>query len=158
MANVRKYGTRLANTFREKVRPKREEPQMFYTSTHHWVRIENPEERTATIGITDYGQDRMGCLKYIDFDYGENEKVFRGHSYAAMKSRRIPELQEIKMPINARITAINKRLAEIPLMLNRAPENEGWILNIQVDKLDDIFDLMTKDEYEKFLRRQSRII
>lgn len=60
------------------------------------------------------------------------------------------------MPVNAKITAINKRLSEIPLMVNRAPENEGWMLSIQVDRIRDVTDLMNKEEYEKFLERQNR--
>jgi len=73
-----------------------------------------------------------------------------------VKSRFNAELQSIKMPINAKITAINNKLSEIPLMVNRAPENEGWMLSIQVDKIRDVTDLMTREEYVKFLERQSR--
>jgi len=157
MANVRKYGTRLANTIRARLpsNPKTEE-QVYYTQNHQWVRIQDEEQRTAVIGITDYGQDRMGCVTYVDFDTQENDKVFRGHSFVTVKSRFNAELQSIKMPINAKITAINNKLSEIPLMVNRAPENEGWMLSIQVDKIRDVTNLMTREEYGKFLERQNR--
>lgn len=159
MANVRKYGTRLANSFRARLpsQPKEnEQPQIYYTSNHHWVRIEDPEQKTAVLGITDYGQDRMGCVRYIDFDTHENDKVFRGHTFVTVQSRFGDGLQEIKMPVNGKIMAINKRLSEIPLMVNRAPENEGWLLGIQVDQIRDVTDLMNREEYEKFLQRQNR--
>lgn len=160
MANVRKYGTRLANSFRARLPSNTKESdqtsQVYYTSNHHWVRIEDLEAKTAVLGITDYGQDRMGCVSYVDFDTHENDKVFRGHSFVTVKTRFGVGLQEIKMPVNGKITAINKRLSEIPLMVNRAPENEGWMLSIQVDRIRDVTDLMNKEEYEKFLERQNR--
>jgi len=161
MANVRKYGTKLANSFRARLPSSNktenlEAEKIFYTSNHQWVKIHNEEQKLATIGITDYGQDRMGCVSYIDFDTVENDKVFRGHSFVTVKSRFGHGLQEIKMPVSAKIMEINKRLSEIPLMVNRAPENEGWMLNVQFDKIRDVTDLMTKQEYEKFLEKQSR--
>jgi len=153
---IRKYGTRLANSFRARLPSQQKQEDTYYTSNHQWVRIQDMDQRTAVMGITDYGQDRLGCVSYLDFDTHENDQIFQGSSYVTMRSRFSSGLQEMKMPVNAKITALNKRLSEIPLMVNRAPENEGWMMSIEVEQIRDVTNLMTKEEYEKFLERQNR--
>jgi len=144
------------------------EPKTFYTQHHQWVRINNPSDEvsanmgpiTAKLGLTEYGQDSLGNLQKIYLDsVSLNENLTRGTDFLTIKhTHRKDEnykIRDIELPINCKIIDLNRSLEDLPQIVNRSPEADGWICSISAEKAD-IENLMTKKEYETFLKKSYR--
>jgi len=161
----------LSNAIKRFTKPSPKiEPKTFYTQHHQWVRINNPNEAeltanmggpiTAKLGLTEYGQDSLGNLQKIYLDsVSLNEDLTRGTDFLTIKhTHRKSEnykIRDIELPINCKIVELNRSLEDLPQIVNRSPEDDGWICSISADKAD-IENLMTKQEYEAFLKKSFR--
>ncbi len=120
-----------------------------YTKEHEWVRI---EETSATVGITDFAQDALGDIVYLELP-----KV--GADLAA--GVEITEIESTKTtsavyaPIAGKITAINEILKERPELINKEPYGDGWIAVIEMSQPKAFEKLMTATEYEAFLQKEA---
>lgn len=140
------------------------EPITYYTQHHQWVRIdptaENNTECHAILGLTEHGQDRLGNLQKIYLDsVSLNEKIMQGTDFLTIKhtsrNSNNHKIQDIEIPVDCKIVELNRNLEDLPQIVNRSPEADGWICAITADKAQ-IEKLMNKAEYERFLKRRFR--
>ena len=137
----------------------------FFTQNHQWIRINQSKLETemqggmcnAKIGLTDYYQDKLGYVNkvYVD-DVTLNEKLTQGTDFLSIKHTNLesdPKILDIELPINCKIVEVNPDLKDIPRVINRSAENDGWICSIEGNR-DDIENLMSKEEYEKYIKRR----
>jgi glycine cleavage system H protein len=112
-----------------------------YTKDHEWVSVEG---KIATIGITDYAQDQLGDIVYIDIDtVGKQlaaEKVFG--SVEAVKT-----VNDLFLPLSGTILEKNPVLDANPELVNKDPYGEGWMIKLSVDDLAEFENLMNHEAY-----------
>jgi glycine cleavage system H protein len=117
--------------------------ELQYARTHEWIRIEGDE---ATIGITDYAQDALGDVVYVELpEVGASFEA--GASFGAVES--VKAASDLYLPVAGEITAVNSALIDTPEILNSDPYGEGWLVKISV--APGVGALMSAGTYEKFV-------
>ena len=114
-----------------------------YAKTHEWIRIEGGE---ATIGITDYAQDALGDVVYVELPEVGNEYE-AGSNFGAIES--VKAASDVYLPVAGTITAVNDAVVNTPELLNSDPYGEGWLVKITV--AEGVGALMSADAYAKFV-------
>ncbi|MBC8163833.1 MAG: glycine cleavage system protein GcvH [Roseiflexaceae bacterium] len=113
-----------------------------YTKSHEWIRIEGDE---ATIGITDYAQDALGDVVYVELkDVGETLSM--GQTFGAVES--VKAASDLYMPVDGEIIAVNGDAIDAPEHLNSDPYTSGWLIRIRLAE-GTIGTLMGVEAYEK---------
>jgi glycine cleavage system H protein len=116
-----------------------------YTKTHEWVKLEG---KVATVGITDFAQDQLSDLTYV-------ELPTPGDSFSAQEEVAVVEsvkaASDIYAPISGTVTAVNKALIEKPELINADPYGEGWIYKIQADDMSELESLLDATSYEQLM-------
>jgi len=125
-----------------------------YTRTHEWVRISG---QTATIGITDFAQEELHEVVYVELPEAETE-VKRGAQFAAVES--VKARSEIFSPVSGRVAEVNSALVEgvapaRPELVNEEPYGGGWLVAIELSEPLDQRSLLSPDEYRKEIEKKS---
>ncbi len=116
-----------------------------YTKEHEWVEVSGAE---ATIGISDYAQDQLGDVVYIDLpDVGQD--VEKGAEAAVIES--VKAASEVYAPASGQVTARNDALDDNPALVNESAEGDGWFYRMTLSDPSQLDDLMDADAYAKFL-------
>lgn len=114
-----------------------------YAKSHEWIRIEGGE---ATIGITDYAQDALGDVVYVELpEVGSEYEA--GSNFGAIES--VKAASDVYLPVAGTITAVNDAVVNTPELLNSDPYGEGWLVKIAV--AEGMGALMSADAYGKFV-------
>lgn len=120
-----------------------------YTKEHEWVNIEGD---VATIGITDYAQERLGDI--VSVEGPKIGKEFsKGESLALIDSMKTTS--DVYAPISGEILEVNDELESQPELLNEDPYEKGWILKIKIQNKDELENLMSLEEYEAFVEKEA---
>jgi glycine cleavage system H protein len=115
--------------------------ELQYTKTHEWIKIEGDE---ATIGISDYAQDALGDVVYVELpDIGTEFEA--GRPFGAVES--VKAASDLNMPVAGEVTAVNETLLNQPELLNSDPYGAAWLIKIKV--AEGIGALMSAEAYEK---------
>ena len=113
-----------------------------YSNDHEWVRMEGD---IASIGITDYAQDALGDLVFVNLPEVGDE-VTAGESFGDVES--VKAVSDVLSPVNGTICEVNEELLDAPELLNSDPYG-AWI--IKVENADGLDDLMDAAQYEAFI-------
>jgi glycine cleavage system H protein len=117
-----------------------------YTREHEWIRLEGD---IATVGITDYAQEQLGDVVFVELP--EVGKILsKGGDAAVVES--VKAASEIYAPVAGEVIEVNGALADEPGAVNSDPEGEGWFLKLKVANPAEVEALMTIDAYQEFLR------
>ena len=116
-----------------------------YSSDHEWVLLEGT---TARVGITDYAQDALGDVVFVDITAGDTE-VAAGGLLGEVESTK--SVSEVYAPVPGRVTRVNTALADAPELLNSDPYGEGWICEIAVDDVASLDQLMDAASYARLV-------
>jgi len=119
---------------------------LLYTKEHEWINIE--EDGNATIGISEYAQQALGDITYVELPSIGHE-VEQFEEFASIES--VKAATDIFSPMSGKIIEINSVLDNKPEMINKSPYEKGWIIKIELSDLDEKSNLMTAAEYSKFL-------
>ena len=117
---------------------------LLYSSDHEWVRIESGK---AVIGITDYAQDALGDVVFVDLP-NIGGVVSSGQSITEVESTK--SVSDIYAPIPGTIIEVNHDLVESPELLNEDPYGDGWICTIQLPD-DSTPDLLSPEQYGELI-------
>ncbi len=118
-----------------------------YSKTDEWVRIDGDQ---ATIGITDYAQDQLGDIVYIELPWDEGASVSHEGKFGDIES--VKATSELISPISGEVTSANQALKDQPELINDSPYEDGWMLVVKMSSPDEINGLMSAQEYEAFLQ------
>lgn len=123
------------------------EPDKFYTSAHEWVSF--ADDGTATVGISDYAQEKLGDLVYIEFlaSFGQ---VSGGDAVVSLES--VKAVSEAYAPFHAEVLTVNEELPQNPGWVNEDPYHKGWMLKLLPLCQDPKAGLMNAKDYKDFLR------
>ena len=112
-----------------------------YSTDHEWVRV---EADTARIGITDYAQDALGDVVFVDLP-AVGTTVASGASISEVESTK--SVSDIYAPVSGTISEVNADLADAPERLNEDPYGEGWICVIEISDRSELDKLLSADDY-----------
>jgi glycine cleavage system H protein len=122
---------------------------LFYTKEHEWIKIDG---NTATIGITDYAQEQLGDIVFVDLpSVGQDFK--REDTFGVVES--VKSVSDCYAPLTGKITEINEDLTDNPQMLNEDCYGEGWMIKIEIKDTDEAKKLMKAAEYQTFVKEES---
>jgi len=113
-----------------------------YSKEHEWVAT---EETVATIGITDYAQDQLGEIVYVELP-GVGEKISKDDAFGVVES--VKAVSDIYAPVSGTVVEVNQELPESPEMINEDPYGDGWLVKVKVTDPSELDDLLDNDEYE----------
>lgn len=116
--------------------------ELFYTKDHEWVRI---EDNTGTIGITDYAQDQLGDIVYVELP-SEDTEVAQFSSCGAIDS--VKASSEIYAPLSGRVIGVNTNIQDEPALLNSSPYEEGWLIKIELSAPEELDNLLKVKDYK----------
>jgi glycine cleavage system H protein len=122
--------------------------ELKYTDQHEWARLEGG---IVTVGITDYAQERLGDVVFVELpEIGTGTK--KGETFCVVES--VKAASDIYAPMSGEVTEINKSLEDHPELVNQSPYEKGWMVRLKVSNTSEIDDLMSSDEYMKFVEEQ----
>ncbi|MFH1092054.1 MAG: glycine cleavage system protein GcvH [Pseudomonadota bacterium] len=119
--------------------------ELGYTSEHVWVKKKG---RTAVVGITDYAQDMLGDLVYVDLPE-EGDRFEQGEEFGAVESTK--SVSSLFMPVSGEVTGVNPALLDDPDLVNSSPYGQGWLMEIKPDEPGYMEELMGPEEYLEML-------
>jgi glycine cleavage system H protein len=121
-----------------------------YTRNDEWVRVEGD---TATAGITDYAQEQLSDIVYVELpQVGDSHK--QGEAYASVES--VKAAAEVYLPLSGTITAVNDLLSNTPETLNSDPHGAGWIAKFTLDDPKELDALLNAADYEKYVEERKQ--
>ena len=122
---------------------------MRFSRDHVWVRMD--DDTQATIGLTDYLQEKMGEIYSLRLpEEGEEFVKDEPFSMVEAKNGRL----ELKAPISGEVVEVNYEAAEVPEIINEDPLAEGWLVRVEMASGQEFDELFTEDEYEDHLSEE----
>lgn len=116
-----------------------------YSQDHEWVRVEGD---VATVGITDYAQDALGDVVYVDPPM-VGSALSAGDSFGEVESTK--SVSELYAPISGTVASINDELETEPEKLNADPYGDGWICTVTMSDAGELDTLMDAEAYQTFI-------
>jgi glycine cleavage system H protein len=115
-----------------------------YAKSHEWLKLES--DGAATIGITDYAQNSLGDITYVQLPkVGAILKA--GETFGVVES--VKAASDVYMPLSGTVTEVNATLNTAPETLNTAPYDAGWILKVKASNLAEADALLSPEDYAK---------
>lgn len=114
-----------------------------YTKDHEWVSLNGD---IATVGITDFAQNELGDIVYVEVDT-KGKKLDAETVFGTVEA--VKTVSDLFMPVTGTVTEVNPLLASEPEKVNTDPYGEGWMVKIQVEKPEDVNNLMDAEAYQK---------
>ena len=118
-----------------------------YSETDEWVRVEGDE---AVIGITDYAQNELGDVVYLDLKSTVGQFVKQGGPFGDIES--VKATSELAAPVSGEVVRVNEKLTDASDVINSDPYGDGWMLAIKMSDPSEVDKLMTAEQYEAFLK------
>ena len=121
---------------------------LHYTETHQWARVAGD---VATVGITDYAQDQMGDLVYVELPEVGDE-VNAGAPLGQVES--VKAVSDVISPVSGEITEVNQALVDTPETVNREPYGDGWLAKIRMTDKSELDALLDSAAYQEHLAKE----
>ena len=118
-----------------------------YSKTDEWVRVEGDQ---ATIGITDYAQDQLGDIVYIELPWNASPNVPHEGKFGDIES--VKATSELISPISGEVVKANDALKDTPELINDKPYDDGWMVVVKIANPAELDSLMSADEYKSYLQ------
>jgi glycine cleavage system H protein len=122
---------------------------LHYSKDHEWVRVDGNE---AIIGITDYAQNSLGDVVYVELPKPGDEFA-ANESFGSVES--VKAVSEVFTPVAGVVSAINESLADEPEKVNSDPYGDGWMIRVRMSHSGEVDSMLTAAEYEDFTKAES---
>jgi glycine cleavage system H protein len=123
---------------------------LFYAQTDEWTKVEGS---TATVGITDYAQDALSDVVFIEYVVSVGDTVQKGQQIATVES--VKAAADINAPVSGEVVAVNEDLGNSPELVNKDPFGQAWMLRIEMSEPAETRQLMNSDGYAKYCEERS---
>ncbi|MEJ2012587.1 MAG: glycine cleavage system protein GcvH [Anaerolineales bacterium] len=120
-----------------------------YTESDEWVRVEG---NIATTGLTDYAQDQLSDIVYVEATADVGDELEKGEAHSAVES--VKAAADVYMPVGGTITEINEALADTPELVNSDPYGEAWLVKFEIGDQGELETLMDAGAYEKHIEER----
>jgi glycine cleavage system H protein len=122
---------------------------LHYSKDHEWVRVDGD---IATIGITDYAQNSLGDVVYVEVPKAGDE--FAAHeSFGSVES--VKAVSELFTPVSGKVVEANPTLQDEPEKVNEDPYGAAWMIRVKMSKPGEVDSLLTPAEYEDFTKAET---
>ena len=121
-----------------------------YSKEHEWVRRDG---ETARIGITDYAQDQLGDVVYVDVPEA-GATIAQFDKMGEIES--VKAVSDLYAPISGQVTRVNDGVVEKPETVNKDPHGEGWLIEVRLSDASEMDKLMSAEEYDAFIASEQK--
>lgn len=118
-----------------------------YSKTDEWVRVDGDQ---ATIGITDYAQDQLGDIVYVELPWDAGASLAHEGKFGDIES--VKATSELFSPISGEVVKANENLKDRPELINDKPYDDGWMLVVKMADPAELDSLMSADQYKTYLQ------
>lgn len=122
---------------------------MRYTKNDEWIRLES---ENATIGITDYAQDQLSDIVYLEVNLSVGESGKQEALFGTVES--VKAAADLYLPAGGKVLEVNEALGETPETINSDPYGEGWMLKIKLADKSEIEGLMDAAAYQQYIEER----
>ena len=123
--------------------------EMRFSPDHVWVRMDDDSQ--ATIGLTDYLQEKLGEIYNLRLPE-EGEEFIKDEPFSLVEAKN--GRRELRAPISGEVVDINYEAAEMPEIINEDPLTEGWLVKVEMISAQEFDELFTEEEYEDHLSEE----
>ena len=117
---------------------------LLYTSDHEWLRRGEASPDEAVIGITDFAQDQLGDVVYLDLPT-PGDSLNAGERFGEIES--VKTVSDLYAPISGEVLAANGELEEQPELVNDSPYEDGWLIRVRIADDSELENLLDADAY-----------
>jgi glycine cleavage system H protein len=121
-----------------------------YANTDEWVSVEG---NVATIGISDFAQDQLSDVVFVEISAGVGDSVKKGGTIATVES--VKAASDVNAPVSGKVVAVNDALSNTPETVNSDPFGSAWMLKVELSSPAELDTLMDAAAYEKFCAERS---
>ncbi|MEW6568115.1 MAG: glycine cleavage system protein GcvH [Chloroflexota bacterium] len=125
-------------------------PELKYTQNDEWIRVEG---KVGTVGITDYAQEQLSDIVFVEVTAGVGEAVAKGAVFANVES--VKAAAEVYMPVGGKVIEINEALPSNPEWINSDAYGQAWMVKIEITDPGELAGLMDAGAYEKHCQERS---
>ncbi len=124
-------------------------PDLRYTKEHEWIRA---EDGVGTVGITDYAQDQLGDIVYLDLPE-TGKQLSQLAVFGEIES--VKAVSELYSPVTGEVIEGNQALADKPELINDSPYGDGWIMKVRLSDESEVDKLLTAEQYSEYIEQEA---
>lgn len=113
-----------------------------FTKTHEWVRV---DDLIATVGITEHAQHLLGDLVYVELP-AIHKTLQAGAELGVVES--VKAASDVYSPVSGTVIEINEALQDNPALVNSSPQEQGWLVKLQLENTDELVSLLGQEAYD----------
>ena len=118
---------------------------LLYTKDHEWLRVEG---NMGYVGVTDFAQGELGDIVFVEIEtVGETLKT--GEVFGTIEA--VKTVSDMFMPVSGEILEVNPAIEESPVVVNKDPYGNGWMVKIKISNPSEINDLLSPGKYKALL-------
>ena len=122
---------------------------LLYAEDHEWLRKEGGDENIVEIGISDYAQDQLGDVVFVELPEVGTE-FDQNDAFGSIES--VKAVSELYIPVSGKVIAVNSELENSPELVNDAPYGDGWLIKVSMRNTSELEALMPKAAYLENLK------
>jgi len=123
----------------------------YYTKEHEWMKL---EDGNCRIGVTDYAQQSLHEIVYVDLP-NVSQELKQGATFGAVES--VKAVSELYSPVSGEVVERNEKLVESPELVNKEPYGAGWVVIVKPSRLqDELKTLLNAESYSKFVEEVTK--
>ena len=119
--------------------------ELKYSKDHEWVKI---EDNTATIGITEYAQNELGDIVFVELPEVDDE-INEGDTFGSVES--VKTVSELYAPLSGKVLEANEELEDSPEFVNESPYEKAWMVKIEVTDESQLDGLLSAEQYSEMI-------
>jgi glycine cleavage system H protein len=121
-----------------------------YTKSDEWVKVEG---NSATIGITDYAQEQLSDVVFVEVTVSIGDTVKSGTICATVES--VKAAADVNIPVSGKVSGINEDLPATPELVNTDPFGKAWMLKVELNNPAELDGLMDASAYDAYLKERT---
>ena len=118
---------------------------LLYTEKHEWVKVEGD---IATIGITDYAQNQLGDIVYVELPE-VGTKVSQMEAFGTIEA--VKAVSDLYSPISGEVIEVNQALQDDPAVIKASPYGDGWMIKVRMSNPDELTNLLKPEKYREMV-------
>jgi len=122
-----------------------------YTKNDEWIKVEGNQ---GTVGITDYAQEQLSDIVFVEIIPSEGEDLAQGDTCATIES--VKAAADVYLPVSGRVVAVNDSLPDTPELVNTDPYGAAWLIKVELTSPGELDDLLDAAAYQEFC--ESRLV
>jgi len=122
--------------------------ELYYSKDHEWAKVEGNQ---IIVGITHYAQDALGDIVFLELPPVGTD-VEANVPFATIES--VKSVSDVYSPVTGKITEVNDAVTDAPEIINQDPYGEGWMVKIEMENREELKNLISSEEYQKFIAEQ----